>query len=137
MPSSGGCRAHLDRLQSYIISYDNVDYVRDAIGLENKFVGYVYLVDWEGRIRWAGCGGPWNGDESPTEAQGHGAAVSSTTLAASEVMVKRAKDIPEGGPFGQVSEGLVQGLGEVERLKRCVRVLMNRVDTLIKEGTVS
>ncbi|CAG7849975.1 SubName: Full=Related to ATP10-F1F0 ATPase complex assembly protein {ECO:0000313/EMBL:CCA67304.1} [Serendipita indica DSM 11827] len=79
--------------QTYILSYDNVDYIREAIGLENKFVGHLYLVDWEGRIRWAGCGSPWNGDNSVSTA-GH------------------MLPIPEGGPSGQVAEGIVQGLGE-------------------------
>lgn len=26
------------------------------MGMQNKHVGYVFLVDWERRIRWAGCG---------------------------------------------------------------------------------
>jgi mitochondrial ATPase complex subunit ATP10 len=106
--------------QSYFVSFDNVDYVRDAIGLENKYVGYVYLVDWEGRIRWAGCGGPWNGD----------GAIGSSTDAGEAA-------IPEGGKGGQVAEGLVSGHGEVQRLEICTNVLMGRLDKLIGEGKVS
>lgn len=30
--------------------------VREALGISNAKVGYVYLVDWECRIRWAGSG---------------------------------------------------------------------------------
>ena len=30
--------------------------VREALGISNTKVGYVYLVDWECRIRWAGSG---------------------------------------------------------------------------------
>ena len=30
--------------------------VYQPMGIENKIVGYVYLVDAECRIRWAGCG---------------------------------------------------------------------------------
>ncbi|KAG8824595.1 Mitochondrial ATPase complex subunit atp10 [Serendipita sp. 401] len=107
--------------QSYIISYDNVDFIRDAIGLENKFVGHVYLVDWQGRIRWAGCGDPWVGDEHTHS--GHRDSHMGTRL-------------PEGGPGGQVMEGVVQGLGEVQRLERCLNVLMNRLDTLIQAKKV-
>jgi mitochondrial ATPase complex subunit ATP10 len=104
--------------------------------LENKFVGYVYLVDWAGRIRWAGCGGPWNGDASTTVPQVTPATATAGT-AIKEIAIKRPKEVPEGGISGQVSEGLVQGLGEVERLERCMRVLMNRLDSLVKEGAVS
>lgn len=32
-----------------------MEYVREDLGMVNKHVGYVYLVDWEGRVRWAGC----------------------------------------------------------------------------------
>lgn len=36
--------------------------VRDAMGLLNSQVGYVYLVDSEARIRWAGSGDAWDGE---------------------------------------------------------------------------
>ncbi len=36
--------------------------VRDAMGLLNSQVGYVYLVDTECRIRWAGSGYAWDGE---------------------------------------------------------------------------
>lgn len=35
---------------------------RDAMGLLNSQVGYVYLVDSEGKIRWAGSGDAWEGE---------------------------------------------------------------------------
>ena len=94
-----------------------MDYIREAIGLENKFVAHLYLVDWEGRIRWASCGSPWNGDSTDSAA---------------------GQNLPmvEGGPSGQVSEGIVQGLGEVQRLERCLQVLMTRLDTLTRTGKI-
>lgn len=104
--------------------------------MENKFVGYVYLVDWAGRIRWAGCGGPWNGDANPAVSKVTTAPEVTAGAVVNEVSLKRSKELPEGGPFGQVTEGLVQGFGEVERLERCMRVLMNRLDILVKEGTI-
>lgn len=36
--------------------------IRDAMGLLNSQVGYVYLVDTECRIRWAGSGHVWEGE---------------------------------------------------------------------------
>ncbi len=36
--------------------------IRDAMGLLNSQVGYVYLVDTECRIRWAGSGHAWEGE---------------------------------------------------------------------------
>ncbi|KAI0087368.1 ATPase assembly factor ATP10 [Irpex rosettiformis] len=42
----------------YMISSQNMDYIRDDIGLRNKFIGYVFLVDDKCRIRWAGCADP-------------------------------------------------------------------------------
>ncbi|PCH35341.1 hypothetical protein WOLCODRAFT_133830 [Wolfiporia cocos MD-104 SS10] len=44
--------------KTYFISRQNMDYVRDAMGLDNRHVGYVYLVDERCRIRWAGCADP-------------------------------------------------------------------------------
>lgn len=38
------------------------DEVRDAMGLLNTQVGYVYLLDEECRIRWAGSGHAWDGE---------------------------------------------------------------------------
>ena len=105
-----------------------MDYVRDAIGLENKYVGYVYLVDWEGRIRWAGCGGPWNGD---------GGKPSSPAVVGPSMTDGGEAAIPEGGKGGQVAEGLVSGHGEVQRLEICTKVLMGRLEKLIEEGKVS
>ncbi|KAJ3882811.1 ATP10 protein-domain-containing protein [Lentinula edodes] len=39
----------------YLVSSQNLEYQRDAIGLTNDRVGYVYLIDENLRIRWAGC----------------------------------------------------------------------------------
>jgi mitochondrial ATPase complex subunit ATP10 len=36
--------------------------VRDAMGFLNSQVGYVYLLDTECRIRWAGSGHAWKGE---------------------------------------------------------------------------
>ncbi|PWN39434.1 hypothetical protein IE81DRAFT_294858 [Ceraceosorus guamensis] len=41
---------------SYILSRQNMELDRDAMGLHNKHVGYTYLVGPDLKIRWAGCG---------------------------------------------------------------------------------
>ncbi|KIL59466.1 hypothetical protein M378DRAFT_131521 [Amanita muscaria Koide BX008] len=46
-------------LQSdYLISSQNLEYVREALGMTNSRVGYVYLIDENLRIRWGGCADP-------------------------------------------------------------------------------
>ncbi|ORY92939.1 ATP10 protein-domain-containing protein [Leucosporidium creatinivorum] len=40
---------------SYLLSHQSLEYLREPMGMMNKHVGYVFLVDWEARIRWAGC----------------------------------------------------------------------------------
>lgn len=49
-------RNHIDaRFHStYLLSSDNIELIKDALGYHNKHVGYTYLVDESGRIRWAG-----------------------------------------------------------------------------------
>ncbi|WFD23104.1 Mitochondrial ATPase complex subunit atp10 [Malassezia equina] len=49
-------RAHIpNELQAtYLLSHQNMDLVREAMGLHNKHVGYTYLVGPDGKIRWAG-----------------------------------------------------------------------------------
>lgn len=42
--------------------------IRDAMGLLNSQVGYVYLLDTECRIRWAGSGHAWEGETSSLNA---------------------------------------------------------------------
>ncbi|THH27441.1 hypothetical protein EUX98_g6747 [Antrodiella citrinella] len=42
----------------YLISSQNLDYVRDDVGITNKHVGYVFLIDENCKIRWAGCADP-------------------------------------------------------------------------------
>lgn len=42
--------------------------IRDAMGLLNAQVGYVYLVDTECRIRWAGSGHAWEGENKALNA---------------------------------------------------------------------
>ncbi|SPO26617.1 related to ATP10 - F1F0 ATPase complex assembly protein [Ustilago trichophora] len=45
-----------EKLQrTYLLSGGISDGEKEAIALHNKHVGYTYLVDEEGRIRWAGC----------------------------------------------------------------------------------
>ncbi|CBQ73541.1 related to ATP10-F1F0 ATPase complex assembly protein [Sporisorium reilianum SRZ2] len=39
---------------TYLLSSTNIELEKDALGLHNKHVGYTYLVDDAGRIRWAG-----------------------------------------------------------------------------------
>lgn len=40
---------------TYLVSGQNMEYVREALGLANKHVGYVYLLDENCKVRWAGC----------------------------------------------------------------------------------
>jgi mitochondrial ATPase complex subunit ATP10 len=40
---------------TYLVSRQNMEYVREDMGMVNKHVGYVYLVDEMCRVRWAGC----------------------------------------------------------------------------------
>ena len=42
--------------------------IRDAMGLLNSQVGYVYLIDTECRIRWAGSGHAWEGENNTLNA---------------------------------------------------------------------
>ncbi|KAI6043922.1 ATPase assembly factor ATP10 [Pisolithus marmoratus] len=41
--------------RSYLVSSQNMEYVREPLGMINKHVGYVYLVDQNLKIRWGGC----------------------------------------------------------------------------------
>jgi len=41
---------------TYILASQNMEMVREPLGMENKHVGYVYLVDSSCKIRWAACG---------------------------------------------------------------------------------
>ncbi|KAL1917802.1 uncharacterized protein VTP21DRAFT_3636 [Calcarisporiella thermophila] len=45
-----------DRHSNYIIHYGNIERLRDALGMTNTLLGYVFLVDNECRIRWAAHG---------------------------------------------------------------------------------
>lgn len=49
-------RSQVDQdLQStYLLCQQNMDMLRDCMGLHNKHVGYTYLVNADGKIRWAG-----------------------------------------------------------------------------------
>ncbi|KAJ3481526.1 hypothetical protein NLI96_g7600 [Meripilus lineatus] len=42
----------------YLVSNQSMDYIRDDLGITNRHVGYVFLVDQRCRIRWAGCADP-------------------------------------------------------------------------------
>ncbi|KAF8068725.1 ATP10 protein-domain-containing protein, partial [Lyophyllum atratum] len=53
--------AHLQ--PTYLVSSQNVEYVRDPLGMTNSKVGYVYLIDENLKIRWGGCA-----DATPEEA---------------------------------------------------------------------
>ncbi|KAF9530283.1 F1F0 ATP synthase assembly protein Atp10 [Crepidotus variabilis] len=41
--------------EHYLISNQNMEYLRDPMGMTNSKVGYVYLIDENLKIRWAGC----------------------------------------------------------------------------------
>lgn len=56
------------------------DYLRQDIGMLNRKVGFVYLVDRECKIRWAGCG-----DAATAEKEGLVAAVKKVAEAAKNV----------------------------------------------------
>ncbi|KAI0654418.1 ATP10 protein-domain-containing protein [Cubamyces menziesii] len=43
---------------TYLISSENIEYLREPLGIANRHVGYVYLVDPNMKIRWAGCADP-------------------------------------------------------------------------------
>ncbi|KAI0631215.1 ATP10 protein-domain-containing protein [Trametes polyzona] len=43
---------------TYLISSQNMEYLREPLGIANRHVGYVYLVDPTLKIRWAGCADP-------------------------------------------------------------------------------
>ncbi|ORY35395.1 ATP10 protein-domain-containing protein [Naematelia encephala] len=46
-----------NRWSDYLLTHGEwTDYdIRDPLGLENSILGYVYLVDWNCKIRWAAC----------------------------------------------------------------------------------
>lgn len=49
----------MDRLDKYFFVTNRInDEVKQAIGMTNNYTGYVYLLDRECKIRWAGCGDP-------------------------------------------------------------------------------
>ncbi|KAH9899223.1 ATP10 protein-domain-containing protein [Cubamyces lactineus] len=43
---------------TYLISSENIEYLREPLGIANRHVGYVYLVDPNMKIRWAACADP-------------------------------------------------------------------------------
>ncbi|CAE6463650.1 unnamed protein product, partial [Rhizoctonia solani] len=40
---------------TYLLSSQNMEYLRVPLGMENKHIGYTYLVDENLKVRWAGC----------------------------------------------------------------------------------
>ncbi|KAG0144160.1 hypothetical protein CROQUDRAFT_65335 [Cronartium quercuum f. sp. fusiforme G11] len=40
----------------YLLSNQNLEYIREPLGMVNKLLGYIYLIDHNKKIRWAGCG---------------------------------------------------------------------------------
>ncbi|GAA6002523.1 hypothetical protein JCM10207_001161 [Rhodosporidiobolus poonsookiae] len=40
---------------TYLLSHQSLEYLREPMGMTNQHVGYVFLVDWNKKIRWAGC----------------------------------------------------------------------------------
>lgn len=40
---------------TYLVSNQNVELFRDPLSMTNKHIGYVYLVDENVKVRWAGC----------------------------------------------------------------------------------
>lgn len=52
--SSLRSQIHPSLQETYLLSGQNIELEQEAIGFHNKHVGYTYLVDEKGRIRWAG-----------------------------------------------------------------------------------
>lgn len=40
---------------NYLVSSQNMEYVREQLGMTNSKVGYVYLIDENLKVRWGGC----------------------------------------------------------------------------------
>lgn len=40
----------------YLLSTQNLEYVKEPLGMVNKHIGYVYVVDKDLKVRWAGGG---------------------------------------------------------------------------------
>lgn len=45
-----------DLQATYLLSHQDLSLEREALRLDNKHVGYVYLVGPDGKVRWAGGG---------------------------------------------------------------------------------
>lgn len=41
---------------TFVLSHQSLEYLRDPMGMTNKLIGYVFLVDQHFKVRWAGCG---------------------------------------------------------------------------------
>ena len=41
---------------TYILSKQNLEYEREPLGMNNRHIGFVYLLDQDLRVRWAGGG---------------------------------------------------------------------------------
>jgi mitochondrial ATPase complex subunit ATP10 len=50
---------------TYMLSSQNLEYIREPLGMTNQYIGYTFLVDKELRVRWGACGDPM-----PEEAAG-------------------------------------------------------------------
>lgn len=57
-------RREEDWKRYFLVTKGVTDEMKEAIGMGNVRVGYVYLVDWDCRIRWAGSA---NADEGEKE----------------------------------------------------------------------
>lgn len=47
-----------DEQANYLISKQNIEYLRDPLGMTNSRVGYVFLIDENLKVRWGGCADP-------------------------------------------------------------------------------
>jgi len=68
---------------TYIVSHQNMELLRDDIGMVNKHTGYVYLVDEDLKVRWAGCAMPRPEEED-------------ALMRCTEVLLKRLEGPEEG-----------------------------------------
>ncbi|PPR01513.1 hypothetical protein CVT24_001883 [Panaeolus cyanescens] len=70
---------------NYLVSAQNMEYLREPLGMTNSRVGYVYLVDENLKIRWGGCA-----DATPEEAK--------ALLSCTGVLLQRLQENPPTAP---------------------------------------
>lgn len=75
---------------NYLISKQNIEYLRDPLGMTNSRVGYVFLVDENLKVRWGGCADPTMEEIQSLE--------SCTGVLLKRLEDKVAKEMPRSAP---------------------------------------